>query len=316
MAGEGVSGGLNGSTPLCYVPVVPPVRDVQSADDANAQIENAAWWSERPMTYEAWGDRPIVHPPGTAEWFAEIDRRFFKAAFFAHDPSGHSRAAFARYLPPGSVAGADVLEIGCGMGSHTQLLAEAGARLTSVDITPRAVEMTQRRCALKGLSVDVLQADAESLPFAADSFDLVWTWGVLHHSSSFDRCLAEASRVLRPGGRLFMMVYHRSSLIYYVHNVLIRGILCGQRLRRSFADINNAHVDGAYARMFTTSEMARLLARDYAPVRISVTGQKAELLPIPASRLKQRIEDRLSDAFAARVLSRWGFFLVVKAVRR
>jgi SAM-dependent methyltransferase len=294
---------------------MPPARDVESRE-AHAQKENVAWWSERPMTYEALGDRPIVHPPGSAEWFAEIDRRFFKAAFTAHDPSGHSRAAFARYLPPGSVAGADVLEIGCGMGTHTQLLAEAGARLTSVDITPRAVEMTQRRCVLHGLSVDVQQADAESLPFAADSFDLVWTWGVLHHSSSFDRCLGEASRVLRPGGRLMMMVYHRSSFIYYVHNVLIRGILFGQRLRRSFADIYNAHMDGAYARMFTKSEMADLLARDYAPARISITGEKAELLPIPASRLKQHIEARLSDAFAARALSKWGFFLVVQAVRR
>jgi hypothetical protein len=113
-----------------------------------------------------------------------------------------------------------------------------------------------------------------------------------------------------------MMVYHRSSFIYYVHNVLIRGILFGQRLRRSFADIYNAHMDGAYARMFTKSEMADLLARDYAPARISITGEKAELLPIPASRLKQHIEARLSDAFAARALSKWGFFLVVQAVRR
>ncbi len=266
------------------------------------------------MTYEGYeGDQAIAHQPGSAEWFAEIDRRFFRAAFTTHHPAG---AAFGRYLSPSSPADADVLEIGCGMGTHTQLLAEAGARLTAIDITPRAIEMTKRRCALHGLTVDVQQADAESLPFAADSFDLVWTWGVLHHSSSFDHCLAEAGRVLRPGGRLFMMVYHRSSLIYYVHNVLIRGILCGQRLRRSFADIYDAHMDGAYARMFTKSEMAALLAKDYTSAQIRVTGQKAELLPVPASALKQRIEDRLPDAFATRVLSRWGFFLVIQAVRR
>lgn len=266
------------------------------------------------MTYEGLrGDIALVHPPESKEWFAEIDRRLFRAAFTTQGASG---APFGRYLPPGGVADADVLEIGCGMGAHTQLLAEGGARLTSVDITPRAVAMTQRRCVLHGLSVDVHQADAECLPFAADSFDLVWSWGVLHHSSSFDRCLAEAGRVLRPGGRLLMMVYHRSSIIYYVHNVLIRGILCGQRLRRSFADINKAHMDGAYARMFTRSEMANLLAQDYDSVRISVTGEKAELLPLPATRLKRCIEDRLPDAFAARVLSRWGFFIVVQAVRR
>ena len=266
------------------------------------------------MTYEGLeGGKPIAHQSGSTEWFAEIDRRFFEAAFTTRGPSG---APFGRYLPHGSVTDIDVLEIGCGMGTHTQLLAESGARLTSVDITPRAVEMTERRCALRGLAVDVQQADAECLPFAAESFDLVWTWGVLHHSSSFDRCLAEAGRVLRPGGRLLMMVYHRSSLIYYVHNVFIRGILCGQRLRRSFAEINDAHMDGAYARMFTQRELATLLAHDYVSVQIDVTGEKAELLPIPSSALKQRIADRLPDSISARVLSSWGFFLVAEATRR
>lgn len=295
-----------------YHPWMPRAKDAQARSPT--QVENAAWWSERPMTYEGLeGGKPIVHQPGSAEWFAEIDGRFFEAAFTTRGPSG---APFGRYLGPGSVADADVLEIGCGMGTHTQLLAESGARLTSIDLTPRAVEMTKRRCELQGLSVDVHQADAECLPFPEQSFDLVWTWGVLHHSSSFDRCLTEATRVLRPGGRLLMMVYHRASLIYYVHNVLVRGILCGQRLRLSFAEINDAHMDGAYARMFTQSELAGLLARDYASARLTVTGEKAELLPIPASSLKQRILDRLPDRFAARVLSKWGFFLVVQAVRR
>jgi ubiquinone/menaquinone biosynthesis C-methylase UbiE len=282
--------------------------------ETRTQLQNARWWSERPMTYEGFeGDLAIPVEPGSAEWFAEIDRRLFRSAFALDEPAGRP---FGRILAPGTVAGADVLEIGCGMGTHTQLLAEAGARLTAVDLTAPAVEMTRRRCALHGLAADVRQADAESLPFEDASFDLVWAWGVLHHSRSFERCLAEATRVLRPGGRLFLMVYHRRSLIYHVHNVLIRGILMGGRLRRSFAEIYSAHMDGAYARMFTRQEMSGLLSRDYARARIGVTGQKEELLPIPASGLKQRLLDRLPDAVAARLLSRWGFFLVVEAVRR
>ena len=75
-------------------------------------------------------------------------------------------------------------------------------------------------------------------------------------------------------------------------------------------------MDGAYARMFTRAEMASLLAPGYASARIRVTGQKEELLPIPASALKRRIVERLPDRIAARLLGRWGFFLVVDAVRR
>jgi SAM-dependent methyltransferase len=269
------------------------------------------------MTYEGYrGDEAIAHPEGSREWFAEIDRRFHRAAFTAHGDGGPDAAPFGRYLTAAGVQGADVLEIGCGMGTHTQLLAQAGARLVAIDLTRQAVEMTQRRCALLGLGADVLRGDAESLPFADASFDLVWTWGVLHHSSSFERCLAEVTRVLRPGGRLFMMVYHRRSLIYHVHNVLIRGILRGGRLRKSFAEIYDDNMDGAYARMFSVGEMAGLLAPDYVQADIHVTGQKAELLPIPASRAKRRLEQRIPDSLAARVLSRWGFFLVVDAVRR
>lgn len=281
------------------------------------QAENEAWWREHPMTYEGYrGDEAIAHREGSREWFAEIDRRFHRAAFTAHGDGGPAVAPFGRYLRPDSVNDADVLEIGCGMGTHTQCLAQAGARVVAIDLTQQAVEMTRRRCALLGLSADVRAADAESLPFADASFDLVWTWGVLHHSRSFERCLAEVSRVLRPGGRLFMMVYHRRSLIYHLHNVLIRGILCGGRLRKSSAEIYDENIDGAYARMFTVSELAGLLAADFVDVDIHVTGQKAELLPIPASRAKRRIEERIPDAFAARVLSRWGFFLVVDAVAR
>jgi SAM-dependent methyltransferase len=277
-----------------------------------SQAANAAWWREHPMTYEGYrADQPVPHPAGSAEWFDAIDERFHRAAFTAHDGG-----PFGRYLPAGSVDGVDVLEIGCGMGTHSELLARAGARLTAVDITPEAVAMTRRRLQLRQLPGDVREADAERLPFDDASFDLVWTWGVLHHSSSFERCLAEVDRVLRPGGRLFMMVYHRTSAIYYLHNVLIRGLVLGQRRHRSFADIYDANMDGAYARMFTRKEMAALLAPGYARARIEISGQKAELLPVPASPLKQAVEERVPDAVARQLLRRWGFFLVVDAIRR
>ena len=67
--------------------------------------------------------------------------------------------------------------------------------------------------------------DAEKMDFADASFDFIWTWGVIHHSSNTRQILSEMSRILRPGGRAVVMVYHRSFLYYYVFNGFFRGVL-------------------------------------------------------------------------------------------
>jgi 2-polyprenyl-3-methyl-5-hydroxy-6-metoxy-1,4-benzoquinol methylase len=68
----------------------------------------------------------------------------------------------------GSHIPATVLEIGCGMGLHSELMARAGARLHSIDLSPTSVEATQRRFALKHLDGNIQQADAERLPFFSE----------------------------------------------------------------------------------------------------------------------------------------------------
>lgn len=254
----------------------------------------------------------ISSPAYTREWFEEVDRRFFDAAYFARGPQGEP---FGQYLRPQMVERRAVLEIGCGMGSHAALVARRGANLTAIDITKPAVEATRRRFELFGLTANILQADAEELPFPDNSFDVVWSWGVLHHSASFERCLSQVNRVLRPGGNLLLMVYHRRSIFFVGHCGLIRGVLLGQLLRRSLQDIYSQNSDGAYARLFSKSELRGLLDRDYKPLAISVVGQKNDLLPIPGSRLKARLERALPDQVASPLLERWGFFLVAEGVK-
>lgn len=109
--------------------------------------------------------------------------------------------------------GKKVLEIGVGLGSDHQLFAEAGAILSGVDYTERAVEHTKRRLALLGLQSELQPADAEALPFSSDSFDLVYSWGVIHHSPNTPRAAQEILRVLKPGGTFKVMIYHKWSLI-------------------------------------------------------------------------------------------------------
>ncbi len=263
------------------------------------------------MTYDLPGSSRFL--PGSREWFEETDRRFLEAAYFA---KGEEGAPFGRFLKPGWVTGKKVLEVGCGMGTHAAILARSGADLTAVDITEYAIETTRRRFEIFKLAGRIQQADAEQLPFDDASFDLVWSWGVIHHSRSTERCLQEIARVLRPGGRLFLMVYYRRSFTYYVHCGLIRGILLGQLLHRRLDEIYVAASDGYYARTFTKAELESLLGHSFEHISMLVVGQKADLFPIPRSRFKGKLENMIPDWLASAVLSRWGSMIVVETVKR
>jgi len=267
------------------------------------------WWESNPMTYD-W-EKTLQIEPGTLKWYNEIDRRFLDSAYYA----GRNGQPFGRFLNPDLVSGKQVLEIGCGMGTHAEMLVRNGASLTAIDQTVLAVELTQKRLELKQLNARILQQDAERLTLPDRSFDVVWTWGVIHHSSSTEQCVSEISRVLKPGGRLMMMVYYRRSLVFYVHCGFIRGIFLGQLLRQSLEQIYLNATDGFYARVFSKSELRALLNPHFHSLQIAVVGLKAELYPIPRGHLKIALERMTPDWLARAILGKFGSMVVVEAVR-
>jgi ubiquinone/menaquinone biosynthesis C-methylase UbiE len=277
---------------------------------SDPQQVNREWWESNPMTYD-W-EKTLQIDPGTLQWYDEIDRRFLDSAYYA---AGQNVQPFGRFLKPDFVSGKQVLEIGCGMGTHAEMLLRNGARLTAIDQTALAVESTRRRLELKQLDARVLLQDAEKLTFPDRSFDVVWTWGVIHHSSSTEQCVSEISRVLRPGGRLMMMVYYRPSLVYYLHCGLIRGILLGQLLRQSLHQIYVNATDGFYARVFSKFELRALLAPQFHSLQITVVGLKAELYPIPRNSFKIALERVTPDWLAKAILGKFGSMVVVEAIR-
>jgi ubiquinone/menaquinone biosynthesis C-methylase UbiE len=111
------------------------------------------------------------------------------------------------------VAGARVLEIGVGLGAEHQKFAEAGAILHGVDLTERAIELTSLRLKLAGLESTLKVADAEHLPYGNSTFDVVYSWGVIHHSPDTESCVREIYRVLNAGGRASIMIYSKWSCI-------------------------------------------------------------------------------------------------------
>jgi len=274
------------------------------------QDEIRRWWSDNPMTYDWRGEIP--YEPGSAEHLAEVERRFLAEAWFAQ-PAG--APPFSGLIPFEELRGKDVLEIGAGTGVHTKLLAEAGARVSAVDLTPTAVELTGRRLELAGLSADVREADAESLPYEDASFDFVWSWGVIHHSAETNRVIAEIARVLRPGGRLAFMVYHRTSITFWLNYVAYRGVLRGGLLRESPDQLANRWSDGVLARHYTRRTLIDALRPWFADIDTQVMGQIGEAIPLP-SRLRQPLARVVPRRAQETVVRHYGWFLFATARRK
>jgi 2-polyprenyl-3-methyl-5-hydroxy-6-metoxy-1,4-benzoquinol methylase len=140
-------------------------RQHSDTDLSGTQSGNRQWWTTHTMSYD-WTDK-IDKEQFTDTWFNEIDRRFVHGArLFAHD-----RQPFDRLIPFEQLKGRDVLEIGCGMGFHSELMLRAGANLTAIDISDTSVEATHRRLALRQLTARVERMDATTLEFSDGSFD-------------------------------------------------------------------------------------------------------------------------------------------------
>ncbi len=127
--------------------------------------------------------------------------------------------------------GKDVLEIGVGMGADHLEWARSGPRkLCGIDLTPRAVDWTRRRLDHYGFTPDVEVGDAENLPFEDESFDIVYSYGVLHCTPDTPKAFREVHRVLRTGGVARVMIYHRKAIVGYL--LWLRyGLLAGHPRR-------------------------------------------------------------------------------------
>lgn len=116
--------------------------------------------------------------------------------------------------------GKRVLEIGCGNGADAYMMAKNGAKYVGVDITETAIEQTKLHLALNKLDGEFRVENAEALSFAEFSFDIVYSYGVLHHTARPDRAIKEVYRVLKMNGEAMIMLYHKNSFNYYIRILL------------------------------------------------------------------------------------------------
>jgi ubiquinone/menaquinone biosynthesis C-methylase UbiE len=266
------------------------VTDVMPAGPATTSTAQngsvRSYWEQEPCGTAPWVVGALeAH---TAEWFHTVERNRYE-----QEPMVHSVAQFTRW------AGKRVLEIGVGAGADHLQFARTGAELHGVDLTDAAIETTRAHLAVHGLTSDLRRVDAERLPFPDGSFDVVYSWGVIHHSEHPERIIEEIHRVLRPGGVFLGMLYARHSLValkLWTRHALMRG-----RPLRTLADVVASHMESPGTKSYTEREVRELFAS------FSSCSTRRSATVWDRSRFPRRIGAAIPDSL--------GWFIGIQATR-
>jgi SAM-dependent methyltransferase len=297
------------------------------AIDSNADLKERvrAFWQAHPC-----GTKFSDAEMGTPEFFDRVEAHRYTKEWHIPDAADFS-----------GTRGLSVLEIGCGLGTDAAQFAKAGARYTGVDLTEAAIDLARRRFEISGLRGKFRVADAENLDFADDSFDRVYSHGVLHHTPDIARAVAEIHRVLKPGGRAIVMLYHRGSYNYRIGIRVLRragagllksengikivhrltgepveslrehaGLLTGKNGGQASSDeFLSQSTDGAgnpLARVYSRRE-ARELFKKFSQVELRAYFLNKRFIPLIGNLLPRSLESALA--------ARWGWHLWIYATK-
>lgn len=232
------------------------------------------------------------------------------------EAQSHARYQLEPHIPNfagfTSSRGLRVLEIGVGMGADYEQWLKAGAFASGIDLSAVSLGRTRSRCQLAGLVPDLRLGDAENLPFATNSFDIVYSYGVMHHSPDTAKCLREAWRVLKPGGEARIMLYYHLSLTGIM--LWLRfGLWRGQSIRQCVYET----LESPGTKTFTRNEVFEFM-RDYEDVIIDQVFSPGDLLlHKPSSRFRSAGYRFLWKVFprtwVRKIAKNWGLFLLIKA---
>jgi ubiquinone/menaquinone biosynthesis C-methylase UbiE len=226
--------------------------------------------------------------PLSREWFDRVEEYRYSIEPFILDV-----ADFPKYK------GKKILEIGVGAGSDHLQWARAGARCWGVDLTDAAIRTTRKHLAFHQLKSNLRRINAEKLPFKNQTFDAVYSWGVIHHSEKPELIIAEIQRVLKKNGLFIGMLYGRHSVVafkYWLKHGLFKG-----RPFRSFRDVLWNHFESIGTKAYTVDEIKELFSR----------FKQVEAEPI----LTWHDINKWSRWMRGLIPRKWGWFIAVKAYK-
>ena len=168
----------------------------------------------------------------------------------------------------------DVLEIGVGC-DHSQIASQKPNSLIGIDLTDRAIHNTKLRFKTLGLNSTLKKDNAEKLSFEDNTFESVYSWGVLHHSTNTKKCFDEVYRVLKPGGVAKIMVYHKYSPVGWM--LWIKYGLLKLRPFKSLKSIYAEYLESPGTKAYTIKE-AHELTKSFSKNEIKVQLSFGDLL--------------------------------------
>ncbi len=225
----------------------------------------------------------------TKEWFLEAERYRYET----YAPWMRETMEFDRHC------GARLLEIGGGMGIDLAQFAAHGAVVTDADLSAGHLRLARENFAVRSLSGEFVQQDAEALVFDDSSFDVVYSNGVLHHTPDTRQVVREIYRVLKPGGRVIAMVYAEDSLNYWRNLMWNIGLKEGQLRKYSMGEIMSRAVErsdnaGAHPLVKTyTKAGLRELFEDFVEIEILQRQMEAAAVPRVLARVPRRYLERI-----------------------
>lgn len=206
-----------------------------------------------------------------------------------------------------------VLEIGFGMGTDHLSLAKRGGNMYGIDLTPGNLEITKRRFELNNCKSELTTGDAENLHYQDNSFDFVYSFGVVHHSPDTQRIISEIYRVLKPGGKCWITVYHKNSIFFWWSVFFVDWILKGgfkresikERLSRVEYPNNNSNM---VIRLYTKRKFATMFSTaGFRGVHLSIDHLIIEDIIYLGKYIPDAILKYLAKLF--------GWYVIVEAVK-
>ncbi len=227
------------------------------------------------------------YPVGTREFFEELETYHFEKLEY-----------LPRIVDFTGYKGKRLLEVGCGLGIDLVRFAKGGAIVFGVDLVEKAIKLAKKNFELHGLNGELHVMNGEDLKFDDNSFDVVFSHGVLAYTSDPMKMIYEIRRVLKAGGEAILMMYHRNSWLFFLTKLL------GVRLERDNSPVFNTYSHSEFRQMLSDFSHVKIIT-DRFPLRTrlhrGIKGGLFNNLFVPAFKL---IPKKIVRPFGAHLIAK------------